>query len=169
MSISREVLAKFIRPGCTFLESGSRWGTTLIRAADCGAAHLWGCEWDGLLYGITNAMLEEVLAHSNASLSGFSLDNAEYWWRGMSGWGNDAAVFLDAHSETSSPILKELAAIASWGNSKPRVILIDDMRCMEGWGIQRQQVLDAIAKIGDYRISYEDGAVPADILAAVRA
>lgn len=167
MSVSREVLSKYITPGCAFMESGSRWGLTLLTAASCGATKLFGCEADKLIQGIADVILEEALANTNASLVHFECQRAGDFWVGLDGWGENAVLFLDAHTESHSPIMKELEAISKW-EYKPRVILIDDVRCWESWGINNPGVVaDALRKIGIYDIKFEDGVVPGDVMVAV--
>lgn len=159
MSISREVLAKYVKPGCTFIETGTRWGTTCVRAFDLGAKHIYTCESDRLIAQIARMMLEDVAPH-HAEV--FKEDSVSYL-RGIHFHGVGAIVFLDAHTESHSPILEELGAIATW-NGPPSVILIDDMRLMEHWGYSTELIEKKVRSIGNYTFEREAGAFPEDIL-----
>lgn len=163
MSISRNVLAKYITPGITvFLESGSRWGDTLIRAIECGAVRAIGCDNDPLYAGLAEAHLNEACRNGNAHV--FNQDSALFLEAEPTHPGKDIVVFLDAHSPTSSPVLRELQAISEWEH-KPRVILIDDIRCMHEWGISIGNIHMRLGEMG-YLLSKEDGIEPGDILVA---
>lgn len=161
MSISREVLAKYVKPGMIFVECGSRWGDTLIRAIECGAVSAFGCENDALYASLASAHLREACPRGNASVM---CEPSTLYLR-HDGYAVPSVVFLDAHTETHSPVLHELDSIARW-NLSPRVILIDDMRCMEGWGLSKEIIISHLKAIADYKISFEDGVVPEDIMVA---
>ena len=178
MSISRETLAKYISPGCFFLETGTKWGDTAIRAKELGAAYSWTIERDSLMAALAHCHCNDALPYTRYGCVVFRViccdspaalydpSAIEYIAEGNR-QGRRTVVFLDAHDEHKSPILRELEAIAEW-QGKADVILIDDRRCWDGWGIQEQQVRDAIAKIGQYDIGFDTGVAPEDILVARR-
>lgn len=163
MTIPRLVLAKYITPGCTFVETGARWGDSCIRAIELGAAAAWTCEADELFATFARMHLRDVVrderrfkvvhSHSIPWLISLLLPI-------------DFIVFLDAHTDRGSPVLGELDAIATWAN-KPRTILIDDMRCMAGWQIDVEAIRYRLTDMG-YQLSFEDGAAPGDILVGTR-
>ena len=163
MSISREVLAKYIKPGCVFVETGSRWGDTCIRAIELGAKLCWTCESDSLMAGIAQAHVNDA---TKGAVFVLNVDSKCFLMDGFHVWGRrgDIIVYLDAHTETSSPVMEELLAIDHWG-SKPAVILIDDMRCMNDWKVSEHVLCGRLEGMG-YRLSREDGVVKGDILVA---
>lgn len=156
MSISTKVLAKYIREGRGFLETGSRWGTTLYRAVEAGALLAAGCETDGLYCGIANTMLAELCPKGNAYVTHRA---SEVMLRDEHVVDT---VFLDAHTQDYSPIIVELNLISRW-RAKPTYILIDDMRLMKNWGVEKESVMSALENMG-YALSREDGVIPMDIL-----
>lgn len=166
MSISREVLAKYIKPGCQVIETGARWGMTAIKAAGLGAGDYLGCETSERHRAIAMEMLGEVLARAKMSwyiskkTSEELLGNIRYEDRSLA----PMVVFLDAHSESHSPVMEELELISQWPR-KPDVILIDDMRCMTGWNVTVDYIHQHLILMG-YKLSVEDGIEPGDILVA---
>lgn len=171
MSLPKEVLAKYVSPGCLFIESGTRWGDTVLRAVEAGATKVLSCESDELFATIARMHVADVLREKvdRVTVSHGRSDKLLALWSGPRP-GERAVVFLDAHSESTSPVLHELAAIKGW-KLKPHAILIDDMRLYREkyWGVSDTDIIAAINAIDPlYKIRYEDGYVPGDILAASR-
>lgn len=160
VSISREVLAKYITPGCVFVESGCRWGDACIRAAELGAGAIYTCEIDSQMAAIARHHLADAIKKAH-----FEVDNVESVEFLRENIASRAIVFLDAHTETYSPILDELKVIAEW-KFKPSVILIDDLRCMDAWHVSSKDLLKAVRAVGECEITHEDGVEPNDILVA---
>jgi len=167
MSISREVLGKYIKRGCLFVETGSRWADTCIKAVELGAHFAESCEVDPIMAAIAQLHANDATrgnyvrvnhVKSVAMLSNYGLEVIDH---------SDTVVFLDAHTDTYSPVLEELAAIKTW-KSKPRYILIDDLRYMRTWCVDNEFIADMLREMG-YSISYEDGVVPVDIMVGMRA
>lgn len=161
MSLPRGVLEKYITPDCIFIECGSRWGDTLLRARELGAFHAVGCEADNLY-----AHLGE--AHVKEKFSLCSVLHMKSTFFLQATWDNDRKdkiVFLDAHTESSSPVMEELELLDKW-EQKPKVILIDDLRCMQGWGVLVDRLQGKLLDMG-YRVGYEDGVEPRDIMVGV--
>lgn len=174
MSISREVLAKFVTPGCEFIETGTRWGTTAIRAIDLGARTYFGVEVDWRYAYPARDMLCEVFARMierDELMVNMTCAESRYFLPHLSTTYDlsTAVVFLDAHTDMQCPVLAELAAIKGW-SPEPAAILVDDVRLFRSnhWGITLEQVIEAIDKIGKYEYSFETGAEPEDILVAKR-
>ena len=163
MSISREVLAKYVRDGDIFIECGSRWGDTLMRAVECGA-HAHGCELDPMLAGIGEKHVSE--AFNGKKVIDIRCQDSVYYLRSWISTPPNAqlVVFLDAHTETESPVIQELNVIAQW-MTKPKTILIDDMRLMPHWKIETGTIYTMLGDMG-YKLSREPGVVPDDILVA---
>lgn len=163
MTIPRGVLAKYIIPGCTFVETGSRWADSCIRAIELGAAAAWTCEADELFATLARMHLKDVIR--NEERFTVSHYHSILWLTNLRPT-METVVFLDAHTDRGSPVLGELAAISNWPN-KPSVILIDDMRCMSGWQIDPDVIKSQLEEMG-YQLSFEDGVVPGDILVGTR-
>lgn len=160
MSLPRRVLEKYIKGGCTFIETGSRWGDTLIRAWETGGMYgAFGCEVDSLMAAIAQLHVADVSGK-------ISVEHAEStaWLRGFVTREANAGsvVFLDAHTETHSPVISELNVIHSWA-AKPRAILIDDIRCMAGWDVDYTVLYKMLQDMG-YKVHYEDGVRPEDVM-----
>ena len=168
MSLPRETLARYITPGCTFIETGARWGDSLIRAAELGAAHVYSCESDGIMAAIAREHAQDVLARMDIDLE-VSGQDSETWLPDIAdGMDEPVILFLDAHTSHESPILKELSAVKREWQPKPAIILIDDVRLFRSkqWGISLDDVLAAVRAVGDYEISYDMGIQPEDVLVA---
>lgn len=166
MTLPRAVLEKYLNKGDLFIETGARFGDTVIRAAEAGAGCIMSCESDRVMCAIATQHVEDVLAGSPADWD-VAHEDSVHWLEKYLEPKSPAVVFLDAHTSNYSPLLRELAAIAKWA-VKPRVILMDDIRHWESWGIPMAAVLHAVRAIGTYAIRREAGAVPEDILVAVR-
>lgn len=164
MSISREVLAKYIRPGDVFVETGTKWGDTVIRAAELGARVIYTCELDRLQYAMAANHVDDALARAGVTVHIENCDS-ETFLQYKAPFGD--VVFLDAHTEKSSPVMSELRIITNW-HRKPRVIIVDDIRLMETcWGIPLESIRSSLKGAG-YAIRFEEGAVWDDILVAER-
>src|SRR3990167_6467702 len=174
MSISRDVLQKYVKPGTTFVETGTRWGTTALRAIDCGARIYVGCESDWRFAFSAKEMLCEVFARLLERReikitvvhceSKNLLSYATQFFKDRTS-DEKMMVFLDAHTDSHSPILDELAAIKGW-NPEPDLLLVDDVRLFRSgqWGITLEQVIDSIDRIGRYEYGCENGYRSEDIL-----
>src|SRR3990167_7053423 len=138
MSISREVLAKYITPGCTFIETGTRWGDTCLCAAELGAAHVLSVEADPLIQAIAVRHLQDVMAKYPSCAWRVHLgDSAEWLMMFKQFHETPLVVFLDAHTESESFLLYELESIRHWPDHlRPSRILMDDRRLWVGWGIE---------------------------------
>lgn len=160
MSLPRKVLEKYVKPGCRFLETGSRWGDTLARAIEAGAASAEGCEIERFMAVIADMHVQELCPKGNAGICG--VDSIRFLTSEPTVKGLDTVLFLDAHAENSSPVLVELDAVSMW-ERLPSAILIDDLRCMKGWGIGLDALHGRLIDMG-YKVSYEDGVVTNDIM-----
>lgn len=166
VSLPRKVLEKYITPGCVFIETGTRWGDTCIRAIEAGAKEAWTCEADKLIAGIAQLHCddlcgERVHVKKLASVPFLRSSGLEVWTD-----HSNTVVFLDAHTESYSPVIEELNIIQEQWNTLPKAILIDDLRCMNGWGILVDRLQGKLLDMG-YRVGYEDGVEPRDIMVGV--
>jgi len=173
MTISREVLGKYLKPGMSFIETGTRWGDGCVRAADLGAAEIYTCESDFLMKGLADAHMRDTILRAKYSV--YCLDSPKFLREVSSRKASgNCVVALDAHDSNQSPLLEELEAIQEWQNEhgvawKPKVILIDDMCSMEYWHIDFEDIHNRLQAIGDHDGIWEDGRRERDIYAAVYA
>lgn len=158
MSLPRATLAKYISPGCRFVETGTRWGDTCIRAAELGAAVVFSCESDGIMAAIAQEHIADQRLEDTECVV-IHCDSVDFLSKRICAAD---VIFLDAHTASNSPVIKELNAIACWVN-KPRVILIDDMRLMGGWGIYQGDLRLHLEHMG-YDVSYDRGIEENDVM-----
>lgn len=168
MSLPREVLKKYMTGPCLFIETGTKWGDTAIRAAEFGADRVISFEAD-------EAMAKTAMCHVKDAAPWAEI-KVEYGdsVKGLAGLGREVAdtrkrvvVFLDAHTESKSPVEEELSEIFKWGYL-PDVVLIDDLGLMLGWGVNPDHLESSLERHG-YVLSYENGSVAVnDILVGVR-
>lgn len=166
MSISRAVLAKYLTPETTFVETGTRWGDTCIRVAEIGCASIITCEMDTLMFGIAQAHLWDAMPRFGVPWSITHLPSTAMIPAKLSG-REDVTFFLDAHGESQSPLLEELEEIGKLEGTRT-TILIDDWRLVlsRAWGFGEDEVLRALMAIGPHSTRFEPGVEPNDILVA---
>lgn len=158
----RGVLAKFLRPGDVFVETGTRWGDTVALALELGASQVYSCESNpDRLAQATQRLGRDPRAHFYAERSGPFLK------RLLPALGT-AVFWLDAHTGSECAVVEELAILKSHPD-RVRVLLVDDMAHFRKgtWGVSAGQVLDLVSAVNPrFVISLEDGFHPYDILAA---
>ena len=174
MPITKEILAKYRNP--IFVETGTYLGGTVNTALEVGFAKIVSIEIDPGNYKNAVARFKDrpqvILIHGNTkAVFADALDHCV---------GETATFWLDAHGSffgsvsdgNTTPILSELEAIRKH-RIKRHTILIDDMRIFRArndWAteVSEGDVLEAIKKIGNYSISFEDDdCAPKDILVAI--
>lgn len=166
MSISRQTLAKFIKPGqTTFIETGTRWGDTVIKAVELGAVEAISCEIDELFFALAKMHVSDAVPKDMDRVLLERSDSVSFL-RKLKRRG-PKTVFLDAHKERYSPLLDELLALNEWGTEKPDVILIDDLRLFGDWHIDRSQLVRHLGTMG-YAVGYTDGTAPKDIMVGTK-
>jgi hypothetical protein len=170
-TLKHNVLQKYLNP--YFVETGTSYGGGLTVAVQFDFEKIFSIEINKELqesnivnfqnYIQTNRM-ELLIGDSLLELQKLipSLDKPTTFW-------------LDAHVDAGPvgiklcPILEELDAIKT-SLIKNHTILIDDMRCFGthwGTGITIDMLLEKIKEINpNYKILYEDGHTPSDILVA---
>ena len=148
-SLKKEILEKY--PNKYFVETGTHVGNSVQLALDCGFEKI-----------ITMEINPEKVEHAKALKL---LDDRATFW-------------LDAHwddgpqGEYLCPLPIELEEIQKT-SIKNHTLLIDDRRLFGvdnttwGYTIDEDGILESISDINlDYKISYEDGCVPDDIIVA---
>lgn len=171
MSISRATLERHVGPGVCFVETGARWGDTMIRAHELGASEVRSCESDYLQHAMAWAHVNDALPNGHSwflhqgKSTGFLYDYAPCTELPV-------VFFLDAHTYRESPLIEEIGLIGRaiekrWIN-RPITILIDDWRIVlsGAWGFGEDEVLRALMAIGPHSTYFEPGVVPNDILVA---
>lgn len=164
--IGRGTLAKYVRPGDIFVETGTRDGDTVAVALELGAREVWTVENQEPLW---KACLERFGRDPRVKLH--LGDSAEVLEKtilpGID--GRPAVFWIDAHtSGKRSPILEELQALSR----RPvpgRTLLMDDVRCYRrrDWGVSLGEVVDAILRVDPgFTLWTEHGYEPHDVLIA---
>lgn len=165
MTVSKEVLGKYLQPGDVFVETGTRWGDTAIHAIELGAKQVWTSEIDPLMAAIAELHIAD---HAHGTPFAVHRGPSAGALMGLN-WidAYAAVVFLDAHDVFHSPVMEELQTIESW-EGHPRVIMIDDISCMlVTWRVAPEELVKKLQSMG-YETSFEKGARPDDILVGVR-
>lgn len=159
--IARGTLARYIRAGTIFIETGTREGNTLAWAKELGATCL-SCEVNPGLHAQAAKRF-----HGEEGVTLYNLDSPAFLERVLENVKKRAVFWLDAHG-ARSPLMDELAVIARQP-IKDHTILVDDVRLLRNgrWGISLSEVVQALMVINRrYVLSTEDGYEPADILVA---
>lgn len=169
MTISREVLYKYLLPGDNFVETGTRWGDTVIRALERGGCGLVvSCEIDIVQSAIATAHVRDARPADEGRWEIRNQDSPDFL-RKLSQIKDTVSkpwvFFLDAHSERHSPLGEELSVIERLWQPYIMTIMIDDVSCWGGWGINMVKVEDILIRMG-YELRYEPGIVANDILVA---
>jgi len=161
MPVTTETPKKFKR-GSLYLETGFEYGHSAQAALDAGFEDVISIEMSTLyvLDGKKRFHGRPVIIHLSDSVNGLR--------RVLPTVLEPATIYLDAHPNTSSPILDELAVIKEYG-IKDHTILVDDRRLMHGiWNnVVEEQVHAALLAINpSYEILLVEGHVPEDIIVA---
>lgn len=164
MTIARETLTKFLAPGDAFYETGTRWGDTVIKAFELQAAEVYSCEMDPKQWSMAVLHVADAAPRFKGKYQIFNMEAIDFLCSQALKAPPGSVVFLDAHTDTYSPVLGELDMITRWPN-RPKTILVDDMRCITAWGVKLADILKPLETAG-YSINYEDGIVANDILVA---
>lgn len=175
MTISRDVLKKYVKYANVFVETGTHIGNTTQMAFDIGFKKVYTIELSDYFYNeaikrfSTNENIVCILGDSTEKLREIldELDApAVFWLDGHWSMGNTAK------GNKAVPVFEELEAIKSH-HIKNHVILIDDLRLMgdinepikEWLAISLDDVKSKCLEINpDYKFSFENGHVPNDIL-----
>jgi len=164
MTVTIDILKELIKPESYFIETGTRWGDTALKAAELGA-WVWTIEIDRKMADIAKAHIKDSRFGERVDvIEGNSADILTLFSEKLKHF----IILLDAHSDTESPILKELEEIAYF-TYKSNTIIIDDIRVFKAghWGITLDQILYRLKEINsDYQITYERGVEEGDVLVA---
>lgn len=168
---TKDVFAKY--PNKYFIESGSYRGDGIKMALEGSFEEIYSIELSPHLYEICYTMFAEtpkvhVLFGDTAQVMPELLKQidapATFWLDGHYSWSQTA------RGDTNTPILQELESIRNHP-IKTHTILIDDVRqfgTVEFDFVELDDIIQKILEINpNYKIHYEDGYVPNDILVAV--
>ena len=171
-SAKHDIFKKF--PNQYFVETGSHQGTGIKKALDAGFEHVYSFEIFPCFYekckttfaenpnvklflGSSGEILYDVIKDIDSPIT--------FWLDGHGNFGGD----LTAMGYEQCPLLKELDLIEKH-SIKTHTILIDDVRVLGTAAfefVSLNQVIKKLLEINpNYKISYEDGVVPNDILVA---
>jgi hypothetical protein len=175
MTISKEVLLKFVKKANVFIETGTWCGDTTSLAIDFGFKRIFTIELSEKHY--QNALVRFSKNKNVVCLSGDSSDVLPillekinepivFWLDGHWSGGDTAKGILEV------PLLKELDAISK-SPIKSHTILIDDVRLIgnqleDGWkNITIQKIKNKLLNINkEYQFYFENGYEKNDIMVA---
>lgn len=159
----RGVLAKFLRRGDVFVETGTRWGDTVALAIELGARKVYSCESNPDRLARAKS---RIGPEAGASL--FHERSRPFLERLLPTLEDGAVFWLDAHTGTECSVVGELEVLKRHAD-RVRVLLVDDMAHFRNgtWGISAGTVFDLVSAVNPrFVVSLEDGYHPYDILAA---
>ena len=168
---TKEVFQRYLNP--IFIETGSFFGDSIDRALEAGFKEVHSIELSPYLYEVCrDRFRHNHRVHLHLGNSPIVLLNilnqidepVTFWLDGHYSKG------ITARGETNTPLLEELAAIATHP-IKTHTLLIDDVRLFgtdEFDFIELEEILEAIYLINpNYNIYFEDGHVAQqDVLVA---
>jgi len=160
--IVRGTLARYVRKGSVFIETGTREGNTLAWARELGATCL-SCESNPGIYENAARRFQ-----GDDGVMVYNLESPAFLERILDDLKDRAVFWLDAHGAGRSPLLDELSIIAKH-QIKNHTILIDDVRLLRNgrWGVSLSEVVQALMVVNrSYFMLTEDGYEPGDILVA---
>ena len=174
-TLKKSVLDKY--PNQIFVETGTLWGDAIQLALDCGFQTVYSIELDPRLVKSARARFAEQIDRGQAGiLEGDSFDIFPQLVQLLE---EPATFWLDAHWDGGTlgkykcPLPMELEALLAH-HIKTHTLLVDDRRIFgqpnSNWGqnINESEIIATIKQINpNYKISFEDGWVPNDIIAAV--
>jgi hypothetical protein len=173
-TLKKEVLEKYISP--YFFETGTSGGEGVKIALEVGFEKIFTVEIDEVQYNRVKEIYQKEI--SEGRLFMFLGDSFVVMPEILEKFIDKQCTFwLDAHVDGGPtgvkrcPLLDELDYIKKYSHLNHK-ILIDDRRCFGGnwWGkgITEQMVIEKIKDLNnDYKISYEDGCVPNDVITAI--
>lgn len=171
-TLTKNVLEKYTNP--IFFETGTYLGDSVKLALDTGFEKVISIEINKELQDRNEELFKKEIELENVQL--FLGDTLVIMGDIIKNIDKPTTFWLDAHfdfgvcGEKKCPLYEELDFI-SQSPIKNHTILIDDVRCfgVGNWGkeISVEQITEKIKKINpEYKITFEDGFIPNDILVA---
>ena len=164
------VFAKF--PNEYFIETGTYIGDGIQNAIDAGFKNIYSIELSEYYYRISYERFK-----NNPNVHVFWGDSSEILGLILQTINAPVTFWLDGHwsgggtacGSERTPILKELAIIKEH-HIKNHTILLDDIRCCgtpDFDSISLEEIVRSVLQINPrYKISFEDGHIPKDVLVA---
>lgn len=159
-----------------FFETGTHWGGGVELALSCGFKKIYTCELSPQKIEFNKSKFAKEIAENKVVI--VEGDTFETFATAIKELSEATTFWLDAHWDDGPmgkfrcPLPYELESLATHA-IKNHTLLIDDRRLFGAtghtWGgeITEQQIIELIKKINpDYKISYENGFVPDDIIVA---
>ncbi len=160
-----------------FVETGTLWGDAVQVALDCGFETVYTIELNPELAENARRRFEQEIKQGRVGV--LEGDSFEIFPKLVSELSDPVTFWLDAHwdggpvGRYKCPLPMELDALLVHP-IKTHSLLIDDRRILGqansnwGAGILESEILETIKKINpDYIVTYEDGFIPNDVIAAV--
>lgn len=173
-TLSKEVLNKYKNKN--FVETGTLWGEAVKIALECGFEKIYSIEIDPKKVKFNQEKFSEEIKKGKVVI--VEGDTFEVFGDVLKQIEGTITFWLDAHwdgdveGKYKCPLPFELENISKM-DSKSNTLLIDDRRLFGdkrstwGWEITEKQIIEKIISINSkYRISYENGHVPNDIIIA---
>jgi|TARA_A100001388_G_scaffold274637_1_gene258618 hypothetical protein len=173
-TLSKSVLSKYKND--IFVETGTLWGEAIEVAIECGFKKIYSMEIDPEKIKFNKKKFKKEIKEGTVEI--IEGDTFKIFKDVISKIDSSATFWLDAHwdgdvlGEYKCPLPFELEALLSHPIKK-HTLLIDDRRLfgVEGttWGytIDEDGIMESISDINkDYKISFENGCVPNDIIVA---
>ncbi len=172
-TLRKPTLDKYVNH--TFFETGTYLGDSVKLALECGFEKVISVElMENLQNKNRKTFKNEVESGKVDLITGDTLLMIDSIIDKL----NERTTFwLDSHQdlgpagEKPCPLYEEIEAIGK-SKIKNHTIMIDDMRCLDGrfpWsvGINQEGIISRLKKINpEYKISYENGMIPNDIMVA---
>lgn len=173
-SLKKEVLEKY--PNKYFVETGTHVGNSVQLALDCGFEKIITMEINPEKVESAKQRFSKEIEDGKVTI--LQGDTVKTFPEALKLLDDRATFWLDAHwddgpqGEYLCPLPIELEEIQKT-SIKNHTLLIDDRRLFGvdnttwGYTIDEDGILESISDINsDYKISYEDGCVPNDIIVA---
>lgn len=173
-SLKKEILEKY--PNKYFVETGTHVGNSVQLALDCGFEKIITMEINPEKVEHAKKRFSKEIEEGRVTI--LQGDTVETFPEALKLLDDRATFWLDAHwddgpqGEYLCPLPIELEEIQKT-SIKNHTLLIDDRRLFGvdnttwGYTIDEDGILESISDINlDYKISYEDGCVPDDIIVA---
>jgi len=150
MPIKIETLKKYINKN--FVETGTATGNTSLNALSVGFEEIWTTEVDEERIPICKERLNDI-----DKIHFYTNDSREFLKNVVKNINGPITFWLDAHTNSWSPILEELDIIISNVKETP-CILIDDVSLFNSYKVKKKKVKKKLLQIcSDYKIYYENG------------
>lgn len=171
-TLKKETIIKFLSP--YFFETGTLYGDAVRLALDVGFEKIFTVEIDQILFDENTKKFKKEIEEGRVFM--FNGDTYKLMPEIIEKYIDKKCTFwLDAHQDYGPtgvkrcPLLEELEYIKT-KSDLGHTILIDDRRIFGNWwgqGISEEMVIRKIKEINsNYNITYEDGIIEKDIIAA---